>query len=138
MRLSIAFTALALLLVLPGPLAAQTFVVGQEINGQINVQVNATLGDGGNDYHPLTGLALTLYRGVTDSLQLRTDDTGVLAFAIAPGTYRLTTSAPYPFRGRSYRWDLPLVVKRNMGIVNLTAANAVVVDPAATGKSRTD
>jgi hypothetical protein len=60
-----------------------------------------------NDYNPLADLALTLYRNATDSVQLRTDDAGVLRFAIAPGTYRLATSAPYAFHGRELPVESP-------------------------------
>ena len=122
-------SALAVLLVVTTsvPLGAQQFFIpGAETNGQISVQVNATLNDGIDDYHPVSDLVLTLYRGATDSLQLRTDDAGVLKFAIAPGTYRLSTSVPVRWHGRSYRWNVPLDVRRGMGIVNLTVANAVV------------
>ena len=121
----------ALLFLTAVPLGAQQFFTpGAETEGQISVQVNATLNDGIDDYHPVSDLVLTLYRGATDSLQLRTDDAGVLKFAIAPGTYRLSTPNQTRWHGRSYRWNVPLEVRRGMGIVNLTVANAVVVGPA--------
>jgi hypothetical protein len=106
--------------------AQQFFTPGAEVNGQINVQVNATLDDGLGEYHPLPQLVLTLYRGATDSLLMKTDDAGVLRFAVAPGTYRLSTPEPVRWHGRSYRWNVPLEVKPRIGIVNLTVANAVV------------
>ena len=74
--------------------AQQFFTPGAEVNGQISVQVNATLNDGIDDYHPVDDLPLILYRGATDSMALRTDEAGVLRFAIAPGTYRLSTPRP--------------------------------------------
>ena len=84
MRRSNISAALALVC---APLAAlgaqQYFIPGAESNGQINVQINATLNDGLDDYHPLADLPITLYRGATDSMALRTDDAGVLRFAIA-------------------------------------------------------
>ena len=131
MRLPVLVAALVLVATPLAPSHAQQFFVpGGESNGQINVQVNATLNDGIGEYHPLTDLVLTLYRGATDSLQLKTDEAGVLRFAIAPGTYRLSTPVPVRWHGRSYRWNVPLEVKRGMGIVNLTVANATVVGPA--------
>jgi hypothetical protein len=114
--------------------AQQFFTPGAETDGQISVQVNATLNDGIDDYHPVSDLVLTLYRGATDSLQLRTDDAGVLKLALAPGTYRLSTPIPTRWHGRSYRWNVPLEVRRGMGIVNLTVANAVVVGPASSAE----
>jgi hypothetical protein len=109
----------------------QFFTPGAESNGQISVQIDATLSDGSGDYFPVSGLLLTLYRGATDSLQLRTDDAGVLKFAIAPGTYRVSSPEPVRWHGRSYRWNIPLVVQPQIGIVNLTAANATVASANA-------
>jgi hypothetical protein len=127
MRLLSTTTTLAFLLVPSFALRAQQFFTpGAEVNGQISVQVNATLNDGIGEYQPLADLVLTLYRGATDSLLLRTDEAGVLRFAVAPGTYRLSTPERVRWHGRSYRWNVPLDVKPKMGIVNLTVANAVV------------
>lgn len=127
MRLHTAIAALAFIAISSTPLHAQQFFTpGAEVNGQISVQINGTLHDGIGDYAPLVGLALTLYRGATDSLQLRTDEAGTLRFAIAPGTYRVSTPEPVQWHGRSYRWNIPLVVQPRMGIVNLTVANATV------------
>src|SRR5687768_2771524 len=95
MRLLVHSAIVALLAGASVPLRAQQFFTpGAESDGQISVQVNATLNDGIDDYYPVSDLVLTLYRGATDSLQLRTDDAGVLKFAIAPGTYRLSTPVP--------------------------------------------
>lgn len=114
-------------IVVPTTASAQTFFTpGAEANGQISVQIDATLNDGIGDYQPIGGLVLTLYRGATDSMQLRTDDAGVLRFAIAAGTYRVSTPEPVRWHGRSYRWNIPLEVRPRMGIVNLTIANASV------------
>lgn len=52
--------------------AQQFFTPGAEANGQVSVQVNATLNDGIGEYQPVVGLTLTLYRGATDSMNLRT------------------------------------------------------------------
>ena len=130
MRIRVLIAALA---VIAAPLtpshAQQFFVPGSESNGQINVQVNATLDDGIGDYHPVSNLVLTLYRGATDSLLLRTDEAGILRFAAVPGTYRLSTPVPVRWHGRSYRWNVPVEVQRRMGIVNLMIANATVAGP---------
>ena len=132
MRLSTLLATLTLVATPATAAHAQTFFVpGAEVDGQISVQVNATLNDGIGDYHPIANLALVLYRGATDSLPLRTDEAGVLKLAIAPGTYRLSTPEPVRWHGRSYRWNVPLEVKRGMGIVNLTVANATVSGGAA-------
>ena len=130
MRLS-AIIILTISLVAPSVASAQQFFTpGTEVNGQISVQVNATLDDGLGEYQLLSNLALTLYRGATDSLQMRTDEAGILRFTITPGMYRLSTPAPVRWHGRSYRWNVPLEVQHRMGIVNLTVANATVAGPA--------
>jgi hypothetical protein len=132
MRLPTTVAVFALITLAPSlPLGAQQFFTpGAESNGQISVQINATLNDGIGDYHPIGGLTLTLYRGATDSMELRTDAAGVLRFAIAPGAYRISTPEPVQWHGRSYRWNIPLVVQPRIGIVNLTVANATIGGPA--------
>jgi len=129
------FVAIVVCTLTPAAASAQTFFTpGAEVNGQISVQVNATLNDGIDQYHPVSDLLLTLYRGATDSLQLRTDGAGVLRFALAPGTYRLSTPEPVRWHGRSYRWNIPLTVRPRMEIVNLTVTNATIVGPAVTAE----
>jgi hypothetical protein len=122
-----AFVAPLLLAALAHTASAQRFFTpGQELDGKISVQINATLNDGIGDYHPVGNLLLTLYRGATDSLQLQTDEAGVLQFAIAPGTYRVASATSVQYHGRNYRWNVPLVVQRRMGIFNLNQENAAV------------
>jgi len=124
MRFAVAFAFTALLGVRTLPVSAQSsFIPGSESNGQIRVQVNVTLSDGAGDDYPVPNFALTLFRSATDSTQLATDEAGVLRFTVAPGTYRLASTAPIQWRGRSYRWNIPLVVRHGMGLVELTNAN---------------
>lgn len=115
-----------LLVLLPAPLAAQRFFPGVENNGRINVQINATLGDGAADYQPVSGLVLTLHLSATDSLRLRADEAGVLQFAVPGGRYRIATAEAVDLQGQRFRWSLPLVVQRGMGTVHLTAQNATI------------
>jgi hypothetical protein len=124
MRLTVG-AALSLLALTATPLSAQQFFnVGQEIDGKVNVEIIGTLSDGSGDYHPLEGQALTLYRNATDSMQLSLGDAGILHFAIVPGTYRVATLAQW--RGRTYRWNLPLSVQRGMHSVALNSENAAI------------
>ena len=124
MRFDAAFAFTVLVGVRTLPVSAQSsFIPGSESNGQIRVQVNVTLSAGAGDDYPVPNFALTLFRSATDSTQLATDEAGVLRFAVAPGTYRLASTAPIQWRGRSYRWNIPLVVRRGMGLVELTNAN---------------
>ena len=130
MRVRIIAATFALLgAALPSLGAQSSFVPGAEVNGQINVQILATLDDGIGGYMPLADLPLILYRGATDSMALRTDEAGVLRFAIAPGTYRISTPERMEWHGRSYRWNLPLSVAKYMSVINLTAGNATIGGP---------
>jgi TM2 domain-containing membrane protein YozV len=138
MRL-LAFAALMLLGVHVHVVAAQSsYLVGQELNGKINVQITGTVNDGTGDYHPLSNHRLTLYRGATDSLQFSMDEVGIIQFSIAPGTYRIASTAPDVWHGRSYRWNIPLEVRRGMGVIALTADNASVTVASATTFSRAE
>jgi hypothetical protein len=112
-------------------LAAQSSAPGPGVvvNGQISVLVHVTLSDSADPYRPVDDHALTLYRSTGDSIELRTDDAGVLRFLVSPGSYRLTSVRPVPFHGRSYRWAVPLEVRAGMGLVQLTVANATAVEP---------
>ena len=130
MRPRIIAATLALLgAAFPSLRAQSSFIPGAEVNGQINVQILATLDDGVGGYMPLADLPLVLYRSATDSLVLRTDEAGVLRFATAPGTYRLSTPERFEWHGRSYRWNLALPVAKYMSVVNLTAGNATIGGP---------
>jgi hypothetical protein len=126
-----ALAAIAVCTIVPAAASAQQFFTpGAEVNGQVSVQINATLNDGIDQYQPVNDLVLTLYRGATDSLQLRTDGAGVLRFAIEPGKYRISTPEPVRWHGRSYRWNIPLTVRPRMEIVNHPVSNATIVGPA--------
>ena len=138
MRLRLISATLALLgAAFPSLHAQSSFIPGAEVNGQINVQILATLDDGIGGYMPLADLPLVLYRSATDSLVLRTDEAGVLRFATSPGTYRLSTPEPIEWHGRSYRWNLALPVAKYMSAVNLTAGNATIGGPIKGTPART-
>jgi hypothetical protein len=135
MRLQRALAAFVLCVAFPIPLTAQRFFnVGHEENGRVYVQVNATLDDGRGDSKPLGLLLLTLYLSATDSMRVRTDEAGVLKFAIPAGKYRVASDEPVSWQGRLYRWNLPIVVRPRMEIVELTAENATTsgMGPAGT------
>jgi hypothetical protein len=126
MRLAlVVFCALVLM---PLQLRAQIFSPGSENNGQVSVQVNVTLRDATEEYHPVTDYALVLVRASGDSLIMRTDETGVLRFAVAAGNYRVKSLAPVVWRGRGYRWDIPVAAHGGMGVVQLSPSNAIATE----------
>src|SRR5687768_15342527 len=111
MRLASAIAFLVMVLHAPSLVAQSSApAAGTVINGQVTVHLTITLRESANDYGPIADHPLILYRSTGDSLQIRTDDTGVLRFLIAPGSYRLVSAAPAQWRGRGYRWNVPLEV----------------------------
>ena len=98
MRFPIVVAALAALVAAFAPLDAQQyFIPGSEVNGQINVQINATLNDGIGDYQPLAGLPITLYRGATTAWR-SAPTRRASPLRRPPGTCRIAT--PEPSNGR--------------------------------------
>ena len=54
-----------------------------------------------------------------------TNDAGVTAMRLRPGTYRVVSLKPLEWYGHHYRWDLPLEVREGMHVLDLTPNNAV-------------
>lgn len=100
--------------------------VGQLIDGKVVVKIQVTLADDAVPYAPLPRFGLRLFGGPSDSIVVRTDDSGVVQLDIAPGHYRLVSAEPYDWRGHRYRWSVPLDVRPGMSLVDLTPQNAVV------------
>ena len=129
MRTWISFAALLLLagiLAAPGSAAAQARVdPGVVIEGLVGVRVYVTLSDGEVPYLPVTQLPMTMTGARGDTIALRTDDAGVITVLLRPGEYRLASSAPVVWRGTTYRWDVPVLVRRDMRLVDLDPRNAI-------------
>jgi hypothetical protein len=123
--------ACAALLTIAGSSAAQTAATpGQVIDGKVIVKVYVTLSDEAEPYHPLARFPISLH-GVNGTVRMTTDDVGVVTTALVAGDYRLVSDSAYGWRGRQYRWNLPLTVAPRMDIVDLTSKNADVGDPTA-------
>jgi hypothetical protein len=133
----LALVVISAVALLPVQLRAQIFSAGSENNGQVSVQIDVTLRDATDDYHPVTDYALALVRPSGESVIMRTDETGVLRFAAAAGTYRVKSLTPALWHGRQYSWDVPVAARGGMGIVQLTPANAIAgeVGVATSGAS---
>ena len=123
-RLLLASILAALAVAAPRPGRAQPPTPGAVVNGLVTVVVYVTLGDDVGEYHPVSQHTLVLHRPTGDSSIVRTDDAGAIAIGMAPGSYRLSSREPYRFKGRSWRWDVPLPVRANMPLVELSSANA--------------
>ena len=123
----VGLAALLALLLAAAPAGAQLRAdPGIVINGLVTVRVHVTLYDLDTPYVPLTRFRLVLLGPQRDTTVLRTDDAGVATIGRRPGTYRLVSETPVLWKGASYRWDVPVVVRPHMGVVDLAPQNAIV------------
>ena len=119
--------ALLLLLLSAAPARAQFRAdPGIVVNGLVTVTVHVTLYDLDSPYVPLTRHRLVLHGPQRDSTILQTDDAGVVSIGRRSGTYRLVSQSPVLWKGATYRWDVPVVVRPYMGVVDLNPRNATV------------
>src|SRR5688572_5057668 len=84
---------------------------GVVIGNRVAVRVNVTLADDETPYYPVRGFRLTFTRATADTVIGRTDEAGVLTVLLRPGDYVVTSPTPFPFKGASYGWTIPLSVK---------------------------
>lgn len=127
----------ALLLLLPAtPARAQQFRAdpGIVVNGLVTVTVQVTLYDLDSPYVPLTRYRLVLHGPQRDSAVVQTNDAGVVSIGRPTGTYRLVSETPVLWKGATYRWDLPVVVRPYMSAVDLNPRNAIVTRPPAAAR----
>jgi hypothetical protein len=99
---------------------------GVVIGNRVAVRVNVTLADDETPYYPVRGLSLAFTRVGADTVTGRTDEAGVLTVLLRPGDYVVTSPTPFPFKGASYGWTIPLSVKPDMPAVDLSRSNARV------------
>jgi hypothetical protein len=110
----------------PASAAAQPRVdPGVVIEGQVGVRVYVTLNDEDIPYVPVTQHRMTMTGNDGDTIVVRTDDAGVITVLARPGEYRLTSSEPVSWRGTTYRWDVPVLVRRDMRLIDLRPRNAI-------------
>jgi hypothetical protein len=124
-------TALATVLLTASPLAAPLRAQlradpGRVIDGRVAVRVYVTLADDQTPYHPLANYTLRFRTMEGDSIVVRTDGSGTLTVGLQPGEYRLVSARPYRWHARRFSWNLPLIVRPDLGPVELNARNARV------------
>ena len=124
--------SLAALLVVVGILGSPASAAAQPradpgvvIEGQVGVRVYVTLTDEEVPYFPVTQYRMTMTDADGDTIVVRTDDAGVVTLLARPGTYRLASSHPVTWRGTTYRWDVPVLVRRDMRLIDLGPRNAM-------------
>ena len=107
---------------------------GIVVNGLVTVTVQVTLYDLDAPYVPLARYRLVLHGPQRDSTVLQTNDAGVVSIGRPTGTYRLVSETPVLWKGATYRWDLPVVVRPYMRAVDLNPGNAIVTRPPAAAR----
>jgi hypothetical protein len=108
---------------------------GVVIGNRVAVRVNVTLSDEETPYYPVRGLTLAFARPASpDTIVGRTDEAGVLTVLLPPGDYVVASAQPVGWKGTSYGWSIPFVVRRDMPAVDLNRRNARV---AGTGRAST-
>jgi hypothetical protein len=116
--------------------AGQPPSAGEIVNGRVTVVLYATLSEDPPLYFPVAQHTLVFYHASGDSTVRRTDDAGAVTTYLLPGAYRLTSRAPYAWRGRLWSWSMPVVVRPGMKLVELTAFNATRTTPPVTMAAR--
>src|SRR5690242_15753390 len=107
------------------PLAAQVRAdPGVVIGNRIAVRVNVTLTDEETSYYPVRGLTVLFARAGADTVLGRTDEAGVVTVLLTPGEYTVASARPYPWKGVSYSWTVPVSVRADMPAIDFTRTNA--------------
>jgi S1-C subfamily serine protease len=105
------------------PIAAQTPVV--------KVKVRAAVYDRDLNLKPVPHLELTFHSMDSEKAEptvLQTTLDGTAEAELAPGLYRVSTSKPLEFQGKSYLWDLQVQLKTSEYVLELSNDNAKVTD----------
>jgi hypothetical protein len=94
-------------------------VAGTVVNGKVVVRVFVTLSDSVTPYYPVANLPLRFYRSGKDSATAITDVSGATSIVLSPGDYRLLSAKPVTWRGYVYSWNVPIVVRPGMPMIDL-------------------
>lgn len=122
-RLTIFFLLLAALAVFP--IAAQTPLV--------KLKVRAAVYDRDLNLKPVPHLELTFHnveagKETAEPTVVQTTLDGTAEVELATGSYRISTSKPLEFQGKSYLWDLQVKLKTSEYMLELSNDNAKVTD----------
>ncbi|HUQ83978.1 MAG TPA: hypothetical protein VM076_22705 [Gemmatimonadaceae bacterium] len=121
---SIGFSLVATLLAIR-PVGAQVRAdPGVVIGNRVAVRVNATLTDEETPYYPVRGLAVSFARAGADTVVGRTDEAGVVTVLLVPGDYVVAAARPVVWKGVSYTWTMPIVVRADMPAIEFGRMNA--------------
>lgn len=114
---------------LPGAVRAQQIRMtpGVEIGNKVVVRVNVTLFDKDDPYVPVADHLMALIGPGGDTTTVTTDEVGTATALVKPGAYTLASLRSAAWRGRRYRWSVPVTVRPGLAPVALTPENATLV-----------
>ena len=105
---------------------AQTAAGSLLENGEIIVKIYVTMNQIGiPSGRPISDYTFAVVTPSGERSVVTTNEKGVTAMRLKPGTYRVVSLKPLEWYGHHYRWDLPLEVREGMHVLDLTPNNAV-------------
>jgi hypothetical protein len=123
----------------PSVVLAQQLRTGTLLeDGRVVVRIFVTMppDPGMTSGQPIPNVRLLL-SGAENRYTAMTDGAGTATVFALPGAYRVASLDSVDWRGRRYRWDVPIVVKPGMGVLDLTPTNAVSTDlPGALARAQ--
>ena len=101
----------------------------------VKVQIKVSVVDNALNLKPVPKFVLvvsSIRAGSGEAIKTSTSASGVAEFAIAPGSYLVSSEKPLTFEGREYGWQVPLTVADGQPVVlELSSDNALVASAAA-------
>src|SRR5678815_4841725 len=114
------------------PIAAQVNKAGDlDPTGRVMMKVIVTMTDPDAFGYPVRNVNFLVVTSDSDRSSIRTDAAGVASLWLKPGTYRIVNPDPVPWQGKSYIWDVVVVIKPGTGAVRLSQSNATKVSDLA-------
>ena len=92
--------------------------------GRVLAKVIAGMTEPGTLNRPVSGLRILVVAENGDTATVQTDDAGIAAVFVRPGSYRFVSLEPVTWQGRSYSWDVRLPVEPGMAAITFSQATA--------------
>jgi hypothetical protein len=126
--------ACAAVVVLSGIASGQVLQAGdRDPSGRVLTKIVVTLTDASSFGHPVSGLRFLVVTETGDRVSIRTDDAGVAATWIFPGSYRFVTPEPLVYDGNSYTWDFVMPIRAGTPVIKVSQANASKIEESTPG-----
>lgn len=111
------------------PLASQTSTGDIDALGRVHAKVRVRLTEPDGSTRGVSGLRLIAIRENGDTVAMATDPAGFATAWLDSAHYRIVTVDPVTWRGRTYRWDVPLAVAPGAAAVTLSENNSTPSEP---------